>query len=216
MKTLLIVLLIIVALALVGLAVVVLSPKESFPKMKEWIRLFLEKIINKVTPTGVQHEEAQRKECSQQATTQLKSPEPVNCSAREDLNEEKAREQFVLKQEKFFGIYENLYLVAKAGEESPQCNLEDWNTRIQSLSGTPDLKAYWEAVRSHPAEFLDFVYACGVVRDERETIKATEQTRYCYFMLDGTPIETGRTYKVMQPCWTSGDVILEKGIINTI
>lgn len=216
MKTVLVVFLIIVALALVGLAVVALSPKESFPRMKEWIRQFLE-MIKKVTQKGVRHEETPRKEISQQATTQQKSPEPISFqSARENPNKEKAREQFVLKQEKFFGIYENLYLVAKAGEESPQCNLDDWNTRIQSLSGTPDLKAYWEAVRSHPAEFLDFVYACGVVRDERETIEATEQTRYGYFMLDGTPIETGRTYKVMQPCWTSGDVILEKGIINTI
>lgn len=136
--------------------------------------------------------------------------------ANEDYDLDKARNQFILKQEKFFGIYENLYLVAKAGTESPQCNLEDWNTRIQSLSGAPDLQAYWAVVRYRPAEFLGFIRSCGVVRDGSETIQATEQTRYRYFLLDGTPIEMGRTYKVMQPCWTSGDVILEKGLINTI
>lgn len=217
MKTVILLFRIIVAiLALVGLATVVLFPKEFFSGMREWMKQLPEK-MKKGASKESQHEEVPRKDFSQQTATQQDATKQAPfSSARENLKEDLVKEQFVLKQEKFFGIYENLYLVAKAGAETPQCNLEDWNTRIQSLSGVPELKAYWNIVRSRPAEFLDFVYACGVVRDKSETIKATEQTRYCYFMLDGTPIETGRTYKVMQPCWTNGNVILEKGIINNI
>lgn len=125
-----------------------------------------------------------------------------------------AKEQFIRNKDKFFGIYENLYLVVKACQEDSQCNLNDWNTRISLLQDAKDLQAYWTSVRERPAEFLAFVRDCGVQRDQSQSIVATEQTRYRYFLLDGSPVETGKTYKVMQPCWTYGDTVLEKGILN--
>ena len=205
-RVLLWILISVAVLALVGIVMFLLLPKEFLIRIRGWIKQLF----------GV-NEESPRKVSSPEETSRVESlKQEIVPSASENSNEDKAKEQFVLKQEKFFGIYENLYLVAKAGVESSQCNLEDWNIRIRSLSGAQDLQAYWEAVRPHPEQFLTFVYSCGVMRDENETIQATEQTCYRYFLLDGTPIEQGQTYKVMQPCWTNGDVILEKGIINNI
>ena len=126
------------------------------------------------------------------------------------------RRQFIAVQEKFFGIYENLYLVAQAGGDTPQCNLTDWDIRMEELSGAPDLVRLWKALRGHPAEFLAFVMDCGVQRDGRKTIEAGSETRYSYFLSDGTPLEPGRTYAVLLPCWKNGTVLLERGILNRI
>lgn len=142
--------------------------------------------------------------------------DPLSVSEPANPDSSLAREQFINVKDKFFGIYENLYLVSKAGSESPECNLGDWNARIETLAGAPDLKALWAGLRVRPEEFLNFVFSCGVERDTQKTILADENTRLQYFDITGGAIEVGASYDVLQPYWHCGDVILEKGLLKHI
>lgn len=142
--------------------------------------------------------------------------DPSSLSEPADPGRHLATEQFINVKDKFIGIYENLFLVSKAGSESPECNLNDWNARIETLNGSSELKALWADLRGRPEEFLDFVLSCGVERDSRKTILADDKTRLQYFDLTGDAIKVGASYEVMQSYWYCGDVILEKGLLKHI
>ncbi len=139
-------------------------------------------------------------------------PESVSRAVAYDRNA--AIEQFCHVQEKFHGIYESLYQVAmNAGSDG---DLEDWNTRLESLRDCPDLKALWSDTKATPVLFLEFLKDCGVKRDGRTELVADENTRYCYVEFDGADILVNEEYSIIQPYWYNGTVVLGKGIIKLV
>ena len=188
---------IIITLCLTGLATILFLPKEFIARIQALVR----KLRNRNTTSNVKPIDNALPKASHLAKVQY------------DF-QQKAKEQFINNQNKFFGIYENLYLVVEAGTESAQCNLSDWETRIVSLSNASELQDYWHSVRHRPTEFLDFVCSCGVIRESRRIVTADESTQYRYYELDGATIVPEQDYEVLQPCWYNGDLLLEKGILK--
>lgn len=184
---------ILVILGLVSLTIFLFLPKEFVARLKE--------LIGKLKNKNVASDEGRHGETTPFIEA---SDDPIA----------KVKEQFVNMQDKFFGIYENLFLVVKAGSETEQCNLNDWETRMLSLSNVAELQNYWHSVRYHPSEFLDFVFSCGVVRDDCRALTANETTQYSYYDLDGSAIVPQQDYEVLQPSWHNGDTLLEKGLLK--
>lgn len=199
MKTLFFVILII--LGLVGLVTLLFFPTEFAARVKELIGKQKGKINAPDADVRHSYEDA---------------PGVTPFIEASDDPMTKVREQFINKQDKFFGIFENLFLVVKAGSETEQCNLADWETRILSLSNVAELQGYWCSVRNRPSEFLDFVFSCGVVRDDCRVLTASETTHYRYYDLDGSAIVPQQEYEVLQPSWHNGEILLEKGILKKI
>lgn len=197
MKTLFFVILII--LGLVGLVTLLFFPTEFAARVKELLGKQKGKINAPDADVRHSYEDA---------------PGVTPFIEASDDPMTKVREQFINKQDKFFGIFENLFLVVKAGSETEQCNLADWETRILSLSNVAELQSYWRSVRNRPSEFLDFVFSCGVVRDDCRFLTASETTHYRYYDLDGSAIVPQQEYEVLQPSWHNGEILLEKGILK--
>ena len=192
---------ILIILGLVGLVTLLFFPTEFAAKVKELIGK--QKNKNNAPDADVHHP------CET-------SPGATPFIEASDDSMAKVKEQFIKKQDKFFGIFENLFLVAQAGAETEQCNLNDWETRILSLSNVAELQNYWRSVRNRPSEFLDFVFSCGVVRDDCRILTASETTHYRYYDLDGSAIVPQQEYEVLQPSWHNGEILLEKGILKKI
>ena len=85
---------------------------------------------------------------------------------------------------------------------------------METIEGCPELQAMMGVIGSDPSKVLDFVMSCGVARDERSVVVADESTRYQYVEFDGSEIEVGATYHVIQPFWHNGSTLLGKGILK--
>jgi hypothetical protein len=149
-------------------------------------------------------------------------PKPPNV----DINA--AKEEIAKKADSFSGIYEAIFEVENATSLKPDEVITEWNTRIHYLNSCPNIQKLWfslfENYESFPPEqlqksanaFLKFIYSTGIERDNRTQLIVDEQTRYKYYTLNDEKFVNGETLKVMLPCWTIDDRILEKGILTTI
>lgn len=140
----------------------------------------------------------------------------INVNERTNIKYDiaKAKSQFIQKQAKFYGIYENLYIQVENKSKNETVDLLDWDSRISLLDNSTDFQALWNDMKLSPELFLAFIEQCGVSRDTQSHIVANESTRYEYIEFDGKDIIVNMTYKVIKPCWRNGDVLLEKGVIK--
>lgn len=166
------------------------------------IALAIKKWFNKREPPKVEP-----------VTDSRPNPETVPAEAAQpsDYDLSAAIEQFVGVQDKFFGIYESMY-EATAQADNP--DISDWDARITSLSGCPDLQSLWNAIRLDPSKMMSFLKSCGIERDDRTCIVAQEDTRYKYVEFNGDEIIAGEQYLVIQPYWHNASVVLGKGILR--
>lgn len=124
--------------------------------------------------------------------------------------------QFQQVQSKvLYGTYGSLYRASELMKRSESL-LTDMYERISYIDGNEELKGFWNKHRNNPAALLYLIESAGVVRDNREYIIADKDTKKYYSVVGNEKIVPGEKYSVVDPCWTNGDVVLEKGLIELI
>ena len=148
----------------------------------------------------------------EQAHEERSSENPVE----KEVDLAAAKEQFIISQDKFSGIYENLYQSVDRQAKGESFDISDWSARMDSLSGCPDLQAFWADSQQDLGKVLSFFESCGVKRDDREVLTVDESTRYHYVDIDGGELKPGATYRILLPVWHNGAQVLGKGIIQQL
>lgn len=124
--------------------------------------------------------------------------------------------QFQQVQNKvLYGTYGSLYRASELMKRSESL-LTDMYERISYIDGNEELKDFWNKHRNNPAALLYLIESAGVVRDNSEYIIADTDTKKYYSVVGDDKIVLGEKYSVVDPCWTNGDVVLEKGLIELI
>lgn len=122
--------------------------------------------------------------------------------------------QFLQIQDKvLYGTYGSLYKASELMRRAESL-LTDMNERISYIDGNEELKAYWGNLKNNPSALLDFIVSAGVTRGNSEYIIADNDTRNYYSTVGDDKIIPGEKYSVVDPCWTNGDIVLEKGLIE--
>lgn len=122
--------------------------------------------------------------------------------------------QFLQIQDKvLYGTYGSLYKASELMRRAESL-LTDMNERISYIDGNEELKAYWGNLKNNPSALLDFIVSAGVTRGNSEYIIADNDTRNYYSTVGDDKVIPGEKYSVVDPCWTNGDIVLEKGLIE--
>lgn len=122
--------------------------------------------------------------------------------------------QFLQIQDKvLYGTYGSLYKASELMKRAEKL-LTDMNERISYIDDNEELKAYWGNLKNNPSALLDFIVSAGVTRGNSEYIIADNDTRNYYSTVGDDKIIPGEKYSVVDPCWTNGDIVLEKGLIE--
>lgn len=122
--------------------------------------------------------------------------------------------QFLHIQDKvLYGTYGSLYKASELMKRAEKL-LTDMNERISYIDDNEELKAYWGNLKNNPSALLDFIVSAGVTRGNSEYIIADNDTRNYYSTVGDDKIIPGEKYSVVDPCWTNGDIVLEKGLIE--
>jgi hypothetical protein len=141
---------------------------------------------------------------------------------------EKAIEQFIRHAGAFCGLYEPIFMIYRGRLKSKTGVFADCNVRINNLDKAEELIELWNKNFSDfdtwdeqkciqkAEELLNFLYKCGVARDDRKEIIIDNTTYKKYATEDGELIELGHKAKVWLACWSLNDHILEKGIISKV
>lgn len=137
-----------------------------------------------------------------------------------------AQEEFRNKVEKFSGAYEAIYQVANGTSTTANEVLADWNTRIHYLNSCPNVQKLWsflftgyenlltEQQAQNAKSFVDFLFSAGIERDNQSEIIIDNATRFKYYTLNNEEFVIEQKMKVMLPCWSIDDKVLEKGILT--
>lgn len=180
---------------------------KTIKKLIDLIKNGWNSIVNDCRQTGNPDEDI---------TTQTeKSVEDFSKPDSSDLCMDIVREQFLLQAKVLYGTYGSLYRAAGL-QKRAESLLSDMNERISYVDGNQELKDFWDRQSRNPVALLDFVWSTGVVRDEQQFITADKET-YKYYSTDNDDrIITGQKYRVIEPCWTNGETVLETGTIEAI
>jgi len=143
-----------------------------------------------------------------------------------DIDIEKAKAEFAEKA--FTDVYESIYRVSRGLTKRSNDILEDLDTRIYYMKGSPNLQAYWrsifadyknftpEKLKDAAAEFIQFVFNAGIQRDNSEQVTVDETTHHKYYNSNDGDFVKGEIMKVERACWSLGGKILEKGELTSL
>jgi hypothetical protein len=134
----------------------------------------------------------------------------------QQYDRDKAKEEFIRVAEKFSGIYGALYLVASDPLADKADVLNDWNSRVKYLNNAANFQKFWAENQSDLNTVIAFFKECGILRDERKSFIAEENTKYRYLVIQESRVEVGCKYEVVLPCWLMDDKVLEKGTLKLI
>ena len=125
----------------------------------------------------------------------------------------------------FIGLYEPVYQVSRGAVEFRKSVFGEWCLRIENLQLNDDFSRVFLALFSNAegwekkvtiqraAFLLSCFESAEILRDERRTIIADDDTSNWYSSLDGEDILPGDKLKVKKPCLKQGDNLMERGLI---
>jgi len=155
-------------------------------------------------------------------------------SLSEERLEKAAGEAFRRHAAAFRGLYESLYLVQGPEQSVPHCLkvLRDWEKVIKN-TGETMLINLWEAmvrknthgyatlhtdfinpppgVAAMASGWYQYLTGWGVTRDAAREASASDEV-FDRYEVDGENIGDGDLITIVQPAWTLGPVILERGL----
>lgn len=112
----------------------------------------------------------------------------------------------------------NLFLewdIRMDGVSSPHFSLSSWwSTIMLDLDRLSDIELYERA-----KSVIQMIKSCGIIRDDRQMLVASDDTNLYYQPYDGKSVKTGDKIRVVSPCWymkTSPVRIIEKGFCETL
>jgi len=142
------------------------------------------------------------------------------------FNIEKAKEEFAEKS--FTDVYESIYRVSRGLSIRSNDILEDLDSRIHYLKGSPNIQAFWnslfkgyenftpEELKNNTFKFMEFVFAVGIKRDNSEQVTVDETTDDKYYNANDGDFVNGKKMKVDRAYWSLGDKILQKGVLTSL
>ncbi|MCX7773550.1 MAG: hypothetical protein N2376_10620 [Clostridia bacterium] len=146
----------------------------------------------------------------------------------EELELQRAKEEFAANAAAFSGLYEPLYKMSKSGSKFRAGIIGDWSVRTENLENAEHYCGVWKEKLKEASswdqeqglavvkELLDFVWDAGVCRDDTETVIVDGSTYKKYGTIDGELIEAGSEARVKSAFWFIEDKIVEKGVIGII
>lgn len=97
---------------------------------------------------------------------------------------------------------------------APVCLIRWWETIVKDLESLPD-----KELKKRAQNVVQMIESCGIIRDNRLELTASEQTPIYYQQVEGFSWEIGQQLRVETPCWyvpSSPVRIIEKGYIEII
>ena len=97
---------------------------------------------------------------------------------------------------------------------APVCLIRWWETIVKDLESLPDME-----LKKRAQNVVQMIGSCGIIRDNRLELTASERTPIYYQQVEGFSWEIGQQLRVESPCWyvpSSPVRIIEKGYIEII
>lgn len=90
-------------------------------------------------------------------------------------------------------------------------NKEDWTFLIVSINND-ELTSMWRAAINRPDLWVTYLQTFGLQIDLLDSFEALEEYKEMYDTEDGTPLQIGKTYKVVSNCWIYTDENNQKSV----
>lgn len=142
------------------------------------------------------------------------------------IDEIAAKDEFLRNADSFSQLYETLYQVVNGTSINPNDAINEWDTRINYLNNSPNVRQIWNSLfsdisnlnddqlKEKTKSFLDFILSAGIKRDNNDSVIVDGSTIFKYYTLNGEALVTGEKMKIISPCWSANNKIIEKGILK--